>query len=162
MKRETVVSNAGPLIYLSVLNRFSLLENIFSTVFIPDAVYQEVVLDGRGQPGADEVRAAIASGWLVRSTVTERIAVDALLEELHAGEAEAIVLSRELAIERVLLDDRAARSKAQLMGLTVTGTVGILLLAHRATMIEDIRPDLDRLIESNFRISRRLYDQLCQ
>jgi predicted nucleic acid-binding protein len=162
MKRETVVSNAGPLIYLSLLNRFSLLENIFSTVFIPDAVYQEVVLDGRGQPGADEVRAAIASGWLVRSTVTERIAVDALLEELHAGEAEAIVLSRELAIERVLLDDRAARSKAQLMGLTVTGTVGILLLAHRAAIIEDIRPDLDRLIESNFRISRRLYDQLCQ
>lgn len=162
MKRETVVSNGGPLIYLSLLNRFSLLENIFSTVFIPDAVYQEVVLDGRGQPGADEVRAAIASGWLVRSTVTERIAVDALLEELHAGEAEAIVLSRELAIERVLLDDRAARSKAQLMGLTVTGTVGILLLAHRAAIIEDIRPDLDRLIESNFRISRRLYDQLCQ
>lgn len=162
MKRETVVSNAGPLIYLSMLNRFSLLENLFSTVFIPEAVYQEVVLHGRGQPGADEVRAAIASGWLIRSTVTERIAVDALLEELHAGESEAIVLSRELAIERVLLDDRAARSKAQLMGLTVTGTVGILLLAHRAAIIEDIRPDLDRLIESNFRISRRLYDQLCQ
>ncbi|MFN3980957.1 MAG: DUF3368 domain-containing protein [Caldilinea sp.] len=142
MKRETVVSNAGPLIYLSLLSRFFLLENLFSTVFIPDAVYQEVVLDGRGQPGADEVRAAIASGWLVRSTVTEQIAVDALLEELHAGEAEAIVLSRELAIKRILLDDRAARSKAQLMGLTVTGTIGILLLAHRAAMIEDIRPDL--------------------
>jgi len=46
------------------------------------------------------------------------------------------------------------------MGLTVTGTIGILLLAQRAAMIEDIRPDLDRLMESNFRVSRQLYDRL--
>lgn len=160
MKRESVISNAGPLIYLSVLNRFPLLEELFGTVFVPEAVYQEVALHGRGQPGAGEVQAAIAAGWLVRRPVTDRIGVDALLDVLHAGEAEAIVLSRELDIGRVLLDDRAARSKAQLMGLTATGTIGILLLAQRAAMIEDIRPDLDRLMESNIRISRQLYDRL--
>ena len=161
MKREIVVSNAGPLIYLSVIHRFSLLGNLFSTLLIPEAVYQEVVLQGHGQPGADETKAAIAAGWLCRSSVKDQIAVDALLDELHAGEAEAIILARELTISRVLLDDRAARSKAQLMGLTVTGTVGTLLLAQQAGVIDDIRPDLDRLVESNFRISRQLYNQLC-
>lgn len=161
MKREIVVSNAGPLIYLSVIHRFSLLSDLFSTLLIPEAVYQEVVLQGRGQPGADETRGAIEAGWLRRIDVKDRIAVDALLDELHAGEAEAIILARELTISRVLLDDRAARSKAQLMGLTITGTVGTLLLAQQAGVIDDIRPDLDRLVESNFRISRQLYNQLC-
>jgi predicted nucleic acid-binding protein len=60
--------------------------------------------------------------------VGDRIAVDALLDELHLGEAEAIVLARELSIGRILLDDQAARSRARLMSLTVTGTIGILLL----------------------------------
>lgn len=162
MNRGAVVSNAGPLIYLSVVKHFSLLTHFFSVVFIPDAVYQEVVVQGHGQPGADETEAAVAAGWLRRSSVNDRIAVDALLDELHAGEAEAIVLARELIVGRILLDDRAARSKAQLMGLGVTGTVGILLLAQRAAIIQDIRPDLDRLIESNFRISRQLYNRLCE
>lgn len=105
---------------------------------------------------------AIATGWLRRVVVQDRIAIDGLLDELHIGEAEAIVLARELQVGRVLLDDRAARNKAHLMGLTVTGTVGILLLAQQAGVIENIRPELDRLIESNFRISRQLYKQLCQ
>ena len=104
---------------------------------------------------------AIATGWLRRVVVQDRIAIDGLLDELHIGEAEAIVLARELQVGRVLLDDRAARNKAHLMGLTVTGTVGILLLAQQAGVIENIRPELDRLIESNFRISRQLYKQLC-
>lgn len=162
MRREIVVSNAGPLIYLSVIHRFSLLSDLFSTLLVPEAVYKEVVLQGHGQPGADETRDAVAAGWLRRSSVKDRIAVDALLDELHAGEAEAIILARELTIRRVLLDDRAARSKAQVMGLTVTGTVGILLLARQAGIIDDIRPDLDRLTDSNFRISRQLYNQLCR
>jgi predicted nucleic acid-binding protein len=38
MKREIVVSNAGPLIYLSVIHRFSLLGDFFSTVLVPEAV----------------------------------------------------------------------------------------------------------------------------
>jgi len=88
MKRESVISNAGPLVYLSVLNHFSLLEKLFDTVFIPEAVYQEVALHGRGQPDAGEGQAAIAAGWLVRRRVTDRIGVDALLDVRHAGEAE--------------------------------------------------------------------------
>ena len=50
---------------------------------------------------------AIATGWLRRVVVQDRIAIDGLLDELHIGEAEAIVLARELQVGRVLLDDRA-------------------------------------------------------
>ena len=160
MEPPRVVTNASPLIYLSILNRITLLDELFSEIYLPEAVYREVVIQGRGQPGAKETQAAIDEGWLRRITVNNRTAVDGLLDDLHLGEAEAIVLARELETGRVILDDRAARSKANLMGLLVTGTIGVLLLAREKGMVENIQEDLDRLRRHNFRISADLYARL--
>lgn len=155
-----VVTNAGPLIYLSVLQRFELLKRLFDRVDIPEAVFNEVAVQGVGLPGADETRAAVRSGWLHLTQVQNRIAVDALLNELDLGEVEAIVLTRELNLQRVLLDDGLARAKAQSMGLRVTGTIGILMLAKQSGIDVDLKHDLDVLIRSNFRLSRDLYDRV--
>lgn len=160
MEPPRVVTNASPLIYLSILNRISLLDKLFSEVYLPEAVYREVVIQGRGQPGAKETQTALDEGWLRRMTVRNRTAVDGLLDELHLGEAEAIILARGLDIGRVILDDRAARSKANLMGLLVTGTIGILLLAREKGLAENIQEDLDRLKQHSFRISPDLYARL--
>ncbi|WP_244083925.1 hypothetical protein [Desulforhabdus sp. TSK] len=51
-----VVSNASPLINLARIGRLSLLPRIFDRLLIPEAVWQEVVEEGQGQPGADEIR----------------------------------------------------------------------------------------------------------
>ena len=160
MQTHPVVTNAGPLIYLAVVSQFELLKQLFGVVYLPQAVYQEIVVHGRGRPGASETNTAVAEGWLKRIVVEDRIAVDSLLDELHIGEAEAIVLAQELEVGKVLLDDRQARTKAQLMGLAVTGTVGILLLAKHTGIIGDIRQELNRLRASNFRFSQDLYDRL--
>ena len=70
MQPFPVVSNAGPLIYLGVLNRFHLLRDHFQDVCIPEAVYQEVVIRGESQPGAIPPPSAAASdhrhSWRVR------------------------------------------------------------------------------------------------
>ena len=154
------VTNAGPLIYLALLNRFSLLQRVINELFIPQAVYSEVVLLGAGQPGANETRETVEQGWLVRSSVQNRIAVEALLGSLDIGEAEVIISARENGIQQVLLDDRTARSKAKGMGLSVIGTIGILLVAQEVGVEIDIKRDLDLLIQHNFRISQDLYDKL--
>lgn len=155
-----VVTNTSPLIYLAILNRFQLLRELFDEVSLPEAVYHEVAVHESGQPGVAETRAAVEEGWLRRIAVRDRVAVDSLLGELHLGEAEAIVLARKLRTGRVLLDDRIARNKARLMGLMVTGTIGILLLAREAGIEVSLQQDLDRLIQHNFRISRELYNSL--
>ncbi len=160
MTRTRVVTNASPLIYLAILDRFDLLRQCFEKVHVPLAVYGEVVLQGAGLPGADETRAAIAAGWLKRVATQNRIAVDALLAELDLGEAEAITLARESGIGQVLLDDGAARARARLMGLTVSGTIGVLLLARQAGVAIDLKHDLDVLIQHNFHLSREVYDEL--
>ncbi len=46
-----IVSNATPLISLSKIDRLFLLQELFGNVFIPDAVYKEVVVQGLGRSG---------------------------------------------------------------------------------------------------------------
>jgi hypothetical protein len=58
------------------------------------------------------------------------------------------------------MDDRSGRAKARLMGLKVTGTIGVLLLARSSGFDVDLKHDLDILLEHNFRISNELYEQL--
>jgi len=50
-----VVVNATSLIALSLLNQLELLNELFDEVFVPSAVYQEVVIQGAGQSGATEL-----------------------------------------------------------------------------------------------------------
>ena len=49
-----VVTNSTPLIALSKINRLELLREVYSTVYIPEEVYTEVVVNGVGKPGANE------------------------------------------------------------------------------------------------------------
>jgi predicted nucleic acid-binding protein len=158
--REIVV-NAGPLIHLAGIGQFHLLQTLFDSVNIPDAVYAEVVTHGWGQAGASEVATALERGWMRRRTVVNRLAVALLLGELHEGESEAIILAREMGCG-VLLDDAAARAAATRVDLAVSGTIGVLLLARRRTLIDSLEPELDKLLASGFRLSRSLYDRLCE
>ena len=50
-----VVINATPLIALSLINQLELLNELFDEVLVPPEVYQEVVIQGAGQPGAAEL-----------------------------------------------------------------------------------------------------------
>jgi predicted nucleic acid-binding protein len=160
MVLQKAVTNAGPLIYLALLGRFSLLQQVVKELYIPEAVFNEVVLQGAGQPGANETREAVERGWLMRSSVQNRIAVEALLSGLDLGEAEVIISARENGIGQVLLDDRAARAIAKGMGLSVIGTIGILLFAKELGIEIDMKQDLDLLMQHNFRISSDLYQKL--
>ena len=53
------LSNASPLINLARVGKLDLLRQLYGELFIPEAVWHEVVIEGVGQPGADEVEAAI-------------------------------------------------------------------------------------------------------
>lgn len=160
MNQADAVTDAGPLIYLSLLGRLPVLRTGLGRVYVPEAVYEEVVTQGMGRPGSVETERAVSEGWLVRLTVQNRLSVEALLADLDMGEAETIILAKELGVGRVLVDDRAGRARAQQLGLMVTGTVGVLMLAKRLDSSIDLRRDLDTLVECNFRISPALYDRI--
>lgn len=104
-----VVSNTTPLIGLASIQRFDLLRELFGEVSIAQAVYNEAVVAGREAGGAkQEVSTAT---WIKTMPVTDRLAVEVLLDELDLGEAETIVLARELGADWVLMDERTGAVK---------------------------------------------------
>ncbi len=151
-----VVCNSSVLISLSLIGQLELIHQRFPAgILIPAAVWQEVVEDGQGRGGAQQVAAA---SWIEALNVSDNDLVSLLKASLDAGEAEAIVLAKEQRAHVVLLDEKDARVLAGKLGLSVLGTVGILIWAKRTRLIPSLRRQLDELQRvGKFRLSRALY-----
>ena len=155
-----VVSNTTPLIGLASIGRFELLSHLFSNINIPQAVYDEIVVAGREKGVA--IREVSTSSWVKTVAVRDRLAVEVLLDELDAGEAETIVLARELGADWVLMDERKGRRKLDQLGLRKIGTLGILLKAKEVGSLSVIRPDVERLRQQGFSLSQAVVDAVLQ
>lgn len=114
----SIVSNASPLISLARIGSLGLLRKLYGKLLIPEAVWQEIVVQGVGQPGAKEVK---DSKWITVQAVENRSLVLALTQELDEGEAETIVLVLEQSADFLLMDERIGRETARYLGLRYTG-----------------------------------------
>ena len=153
------VSNSSPLILLSVINQLDLLHRLYGEVGVPPAVWQEVVEAGRGRAGATEIARL---GWVRRQELPGG-SLRPSLAGLDRGEAEAIALADALPRDTALvLDDLPARRMAAGLGLSVTGTGGVLVLAKQEGLIAEVRPLLVALRAAGLYLSnaaaRRLLD----
>jgi predicted nucleic acid-binding protein len=88
----------------------------------------------------------------------EKIAV--LRAQLHAGEAETLVMAGEQWVEAVLVDDLQARHFATAMGLRVIGTAGVLLLARAKGITVDVKATLDHMRRLGFRLREQVYQDI--
>jgi len=152
-----VVSDSGPLIYLSQLGLLDLLHESFGQVHVPQQVYDEVVVAGGSLPGSSEVKAAAGSWLQVIAVDVPAVESDVVPITLDAGERAAIRLLLELKGERLLCDDRRGRNAAAELGFQVVGTAGILLSAKFRGRITRLRPLLDQLTNAGFRLSEHVY-----
>lgn len=91
--------------------------------------------------------------WIKTVAAQDRLAVEVLLDELDLGEAETIVLARELNAEWVLMDEKKGRRKLTQLGLPKIGTLGLLLKAKRVNLIPSIRSDIETLHARGFSLS---------
>lgn len=149
------VSNSTPLIALSKIDRLDLLHDFFQEIYIPEEVYDEVVRRGKNLAGAAEVN---SSAWIKVENVENRVAVDALSISLGRGEAESIVLAKKRDA-LLIIDDGDGRRTAELLGLKITGTIGVLLLASQEGKL-DLKKSLDDLKSAGFRLSNKEYEKI--
>lgn len=154
-----VVSNATPLIAMAMADQFDLLQKIFGRIYIPQGVHEEVVEQGGERFGATDVRQA---AWVQVIAAKDRLAVEVLEDDLGKGESETIVLAREVEADWVLVDERLARRKLELLGIRTIGTLGILLKAKELGLLQTIRPEVDKLRARGFRLSRHVYEDVLQ
>lgn len=93
--------------------------------------------------------------WLTIEAPVNAGIVAALKLVVDAGEAEAIALAYERGC-RIILDDRKARVVARQLGISLTGTVGLLLRAKRVGIVPKLLPLLDALDSNHFFVGRAL------
>jgi len=154
-----VVCDTSPLILLSKIRRLDLLAELYEEVIIPASVMDEV----GAKPGkeAEQIQALLQSQKFQPWKATKR-ALEGFPPDLGEGEREAIALALETKADLVVLDDQQGRCVARERGLSVTGTVGILIEARERGIIPSVRRELDRLIEAGMWIDEVFYHRILQ
>lgn len=127
-----VVSNTSPIINLAGIGHLDLLKQLYGRIIIPQAVYQEIVVTGAGEAGANEVKRL---EWISTYTATDPALVNSLSVELDPGEAEAIACALELKADLLLLDEKRGRLIAQRLGLKFIGLLGLLIEAKHKGIV---------------------------
>ncbi len=155
-----IISDSSPLINLAVIGQLHLLQRLYGRVIIPQAVYEEIVIEGARQAGATEVAQA---DWIDIKQIINRPLVTSLEGELDRGEAEAIVLAVELEDALLLIDERKGRMVANRLGVHSIGLLGILIKAKHEGMISAVGLIMDELrAKAGFWIGDDLYDYVLQ
>jgi predicted nucleic acid-binding protein len=151
-----VVSDSTPFIGLARIGQFDVLRELFGKIVVPKAVYEEVVEQGSGRPGAEELRSA---DWVETREVSGRDGVEVLKLSVDAGEAEAIALAMEVSADLLLVDDPQGRRIAKGLGIPVSGTVGVLLRFFRGDP-SGFKGALDALLAEGFRLGPDEYERV--
>lgn len=150
-----IVSNATPIIAFSRINRLNLLQQLVGEIAIPQEVSKELYEHERS-----DVYALKRSNWIKVIKVKSHADVELLLPTLDKGEAEVIVLSKELGAGLVVIDELTARKVAILMGLPIIGTVGLLIQAKKTGLIKEVKPHLDEMIRQGIRYKENFYREV--
>lgn len=142
------VFDASPLIALGNAGRLSLLYDLDIAAVIPEAVASEIDAGDTNDP---------MRVWLRESSPFPVVPVPILpivaAWGLGNGESAAISYALANAGFEPVLDDRAARTCAQTLGVRPRGTLGLFVLAKRQGAIETIRPAIDDLIGAGYYLS---------
>jgi uncharacterized protein len=151
-----VISDTSPLVCLLHLNHIGLLKDLFENVIIPTAVFNELI--NAKIIGHNFLQ---TNSFIQIKTPDDKKKVEDLMLILDEGESEAIVLSLELKTELLLIDEAPGRKIARQYGIPIKGILGVLLLAKEKSLINGVKPLIERLqTEINFRINNNLLQKI--
>ncbi|MDF0666571.1 MAG: hypothetical protein P0119_10945 [Nitrospira sp.] len=116
------------MITLARIGSLDLLRQLADQIVIPDAVYAESVSRAPGRPGSLDLAQA---DWITCRTAENQALVQQLRTRIGLGESEAIVLTREIGADAVVLDDATARRLTEQEGCRVVGLLGLPVTVAR-------------------------------
>ncbi|MBN2124525.1 MAG: DUF3368 domain-containing protein [Deltaproteobacteria bacterium] len=156
MRIEKAVVNASPLILLFRGNLGDLFPKLFREIYIPDAVWDEVT--GRGYED-EPVSGLLNAGW-ARKVHVPLISPRVASWDLGAGESAVLTLALSHAGFRAMVDDKAARRCAKVLGIQTLGTGGMLVIAKHKGLIGSVSTELEQLRRAGLWMSDELVDLL--
>lgn len=146
---DRAISNTSPLLYLHRCGGLAWLSRLFTFVCVPGAVAFELA---EGRSRGFDVPNPEDHSWM-KIMDPQAMPSEWFAADLGAGEIAAMSLALEHPDYILLLDDALARRTAIAAGITVWGTLRILLEAKSSGLIESVKPAIHRLEKSGMWVS---------
>jgi len=151
-----VISNTSPLLYLYRIGALEWLPHLFGEVWVPEAVVHELQ---EGKNRGYDVPALESYAWITIKNPSHMPSVW-LAVDLGPGEIAAVSLALEQPGCILLIDDALARRTAHAAGLTVWGTLRILLEGKKRGLTGEIRSFVKHLGETGLWISDEISERI--
>lgn len=154
---EQWVANASPLIVLGKIGQLNLLTQLPQRVVVPAAVVAEILAG----PEGDAARLAIQSDMFTKvnpPTIPQELAA----WDLGAGETSVLAYALAHPGWIAIFDDGAARKCAKTFGISVKGTLAVVILAKKRGLIPSASKVLHAIREAGLRLDERLIRAVLQ
>jgi len=146
------VCDASPLIVLAKAGCVELLPRLADAVEVPQAVIEEIVAGPVNDPMRKQIRSL---SWLSVVHLPAPVTPVATWQ-LGLGETEVIEWTRCRPDRTAVIDDHAGRRAAKMLGLHLTGTLGIIALAARKGFVPSFTETVDQLRNAGLYVSPSL------
>ena len=138
-----IIFDSSPLIHLTKIGKLKFILDLFIKAYIPEAVYEEVVIDG--------IKHGFSDGFIVETYINKKKIIMKKISEkkpdlekyLHKGEYEAILLA-ENNDSLLVIDEKKGKLIAEQYNISTITTAGLLFLIFKKQIINI------NLYESNF------------
>lgn len=139
---SVIIADTSCFIVLTNIGELALLQKVYGQVITTPDIAAEY---GEALPG-----------WVSVVSVVDSYRQQLLEMQLDKGESSAIALALETRLSTIILDDYKARKIAERLGLALTGTIGLLVKAKLKGIIPTVKPLLEKIKQTNFRLSTEL------
>jgi len=143
---KIVISDTSTLILFQKIEHLDLLNKVYGELITTPEIAAEY---GETLPK-----------WIKIQSVSDKKYQEILETQIDSGEASAIALAKELDDVLLLLDDLKARKLALSLKFKITGALGIIHKAKQMSIIAKVKPLIDKLLTTNFRISDKIVDEI--
>ena len=136
---KIIISDTSCFIVLSKIGELDLLQKVYGQIITTPEIAKEF---GESLPE-----------WISIKNVSDNYSQKILELQIDKGESSAIALALEIPKSILILDDYKARKVAHQLGILYTGTIGVIIKAKLNGIIPSIKPYIEKIKQTNFRIS---------
>lgn len=140
--QKVIISDTSCLILLDKVGELKLLNKLFGQIIITQEIAREFNKE--------------LPDWFTIEEPTNKTYQKILEASLDKGEASAIAFAIEQTDCLLIIDDYKGRKYAEQLGIKITGTLGVIIDAKLNGHIESVKPMLDKIKETDFRLTAEL------
>lgn len=143
---KVVISDTSTLILFQNIDKLILLQQVYKELITTPEVAEEF---GEDLPD-----------WIKIQSVSDKKYQYFLETQVDSGEASAIALATEYDNVLLLLDDLKARKLAVQLNFKITGALGVIHKAKQMSIIDKVRPLIEKLLLTDFRIANHIVEEI--